>query len=92
MNQEIAVDLTREAIWLALILSAPILVSGVAVGLVTGLFQALTQIQEQTIGIVLKLIVMVLVTSFLLSWITIKMIEYSHELYTTIPDGLNPFT
>ena len=92
MDPQNAVDLTREAIWLALIVSMPILLAGVTVGLATGLFQALTQIQEQTIGTVLKMVVMVLVCALLLNWITIRMLDYSHDLYITIPDNLNPFT
>lgn len=92
MDPQSAVDLTRDAIWTALIISTPILIAGVTVGLATGLFQALTQIQEQTIGTVLKLIVMVFVCALLLNWITIRMLDYSHDLYITIPENLNPFT
>ena len=91
MDPQTAVDLTRDAIWIALVIAAPILLAGVTVGLATGLFQALTQIQEQTIGIVLKLVVMVLVCALLLNWITIRMLDYSRDLYITIPENLNPF-
>ena len=85
MDAAIAVDLAREAIWTAILISAPILLVGVAVGLTIGLLQALTQIQEQTIAIVMKIIVMVFVAAYMFPWMTIRMMEYSTYLITNIP-------
>ena len=77
-------------IWLAILISAPVLVAGVAIGLVIGLLQALTQIQEQTIGTVLKILGMVVVIAWLLSWMTLKLLDFSYDLYTNIPNNLFP--
>ena len=60
MNPQDAVDLSREAIVIATLIAAPVLVAGMVIGLVVGLIQALTQIQEQTVAFVPKLIAMVL--------------------------------
>ncbi|MDR2642053.1 MAG: flagellar biosynthesis protein FliQ [Planctomycetaceae bacterium] len=84
MDAEIAVDLCRNATWIALLIASPVLIAGTTVGLLIGLFQALTQIQEQTIAIVLKIIVMILVLAFLMPWMTIKMLDYSSELFQEI--------
>ncbi|MDR2345943.1 MAG: flagellar biosynthesis protein FliQ [Planctomycetaceae bacterium] len=88
MEAQIAVDLCRNAVWIALMIASPVLIAGTAVGLLIGLFQALTQIQEQTIAIVLKIIVMVLVLAFLTPWMTIKMIDYATELLQEIPQRM----
>jgi type III secretion protein S len=58
MNTQ-AIQFTREALWLVLLLSAPPIVAATAVGLVTAIAQAVTQIQEQTVQHLLKLIAMI---------------------------------
>ena len=65
MNPQDAVDLAREAIVIATLIAAPVLVAGMVVGLIVGLMQALTQIQEQTVAFVPKLIAMVLALGLL---------------------------
>ena len=76
------VDAVRVALMEALILSVPILGAGLLVGLVISLFQAVTQIQEQTLTFVPKIVVMILVAVILLSWITIRMTEFAIEMFT----------
>jgi flagellar biosynthetic protein FliQ len=88
MTPQIAIDLGREAMWTALLIGAPVLVAGMAVGLAIGLLQALTQIQEQTIAFVPKIVAMILVLGLTLPWLITRMLEYSHELITSIPGSL----
>jgi len=90
MDPQLAIDLIRSGIWLALMTALPVLLSGVVIGLGLGLFQALTQIQEQTIAIVLKIVVMVLIGALLLPWITLHFTEYATELYQNIPEYITP--
>ena len=52
------------------------------VGLLVSLFQAVTQIQEQTLTFVPKIIVMIVVAIVLLSWITIEMVEFTVDMFT----------
>jgi len=66
-------------------IGAPILVSGIAIGMIIALFQALTQIQEQTIATVLKIIVMVLVAGWTMPWMTRIMVERATDIYHAIP-------
>jgi len=89
MDAQFAVDITRDAIWMALIIVSPILLAGTAIGLFIGLLQALTQIQEQTIAIVLKIIVMILVVAFAMPWMTDIMIEHGTKILHDIP-GIIP--
>ena len=88
MDAQDAIDLGRQAIWMALLIGSPVLVAGMIVGLLVGLFQALTQIQEQTIAFVPKIAAMVLVLSLALPWLIAQMVRYSGELISSIPDKL----
>ncbi len=88
MDPQDAVELGREAIAVTLLLSAPVLIAGMATGLLIGLIQALTQIQEQTIAFVPKIVAMVLTLGFTMPWLLNQLMEYSHDLITNIPDLL----
>ncbi len=71
-----------------MIIGSPVLVAGMIVGLVIGLFQALTQIQEQSVVFVPKIIVMLLVLSISLPWLIAQMLQYTHDLIGGIPGRL----
>ena len=85
MDAQIAIDLGRQAVWTALLVAAPVLLAGMAVGLMVGLFQALTQIQEQTVAFVPKIVAMVLTLTFALPWLISRMLQYSTDLIQGIP-------
>ena len=85
MDSQTVIDIGRQAIWNMLIIGAPVLLAGMAVGFLIGLLQALTQIQEQTVAFVPKLIAMVLVLSLALPWLIARMVQYSSELIAGIP-------
>jgi len=85
MDPQIAIELGRRALWTTLIVGSPVLVAGMIVGLVVGLFQAVTQIQEQSVAFVPKIIVMLLVLSIALPWLIAQMMQYTSDLFTGIP-------
>ena len=85
MSAENIIEMGREAIVLMLTLSAPALLTALAVGVFVGVLQALTQIQEQTIAFVPKIIAVVLAVSLVLPWILNRLVQYSHDLITNIP-------
>lgn len=78
---ETAVELIRQAIYLGLLLSAPVLAVSIAVGLVTAILQAVTQVQEQTLSFVPRLVVAALTVLALLPWSIERMTEYATSLY-----------
>ncbi len=88
MDAQDAVDLGRQAIIVALLIGSPVLLVGMVVGLFVGLLQAVTQIQEQTIAFVPKLVVMVLTIALLAPWLINQMVQYSHDLVADIPSKL----
>lgn len=71
-----------------LVIGAPVLIAGLVVGLIVGLLQALTQIQEQTLAVVPKIVVMVLVLSVSLPWLVSQMLQYTTQLIGGIPGRL----
>jgi flagellar biosynthetic protein FliQ len=77
-----ALDIVRQALLEALILAAPILGAGLVVGLAISLFQAVTQIQEQTLSFVPKIIVMIVVAVVLLGWIAIRLMDFATDMFT----------
>ena len=88
MTPSDAIDLGRQALVMMMLLSAPVLVAGLVVGLLIGLVQALTQIQEQSVAFVPKLVAMVVTLSLALPWLVSRMVEYSRALWENIPDQL----
>jgi len=77
-----AVEFVRVALMEALTLSLPILGAGFVIGLIISLFQAVTQIQEQTLVFVPKIVVMLLVAVVLLSWLTVRMSEFAVAMFS----------
>lgn len=77
-----AVEIVRIALLEALILATPILGAGLLVGLLISLFQAVTQIQEQTLSFVPKIVAMIVVSILLLNWISIRMFELAQSMFT----------
>ncbi|MBC23880.1 MAG: flagellar biosynthetic protein FliQ [Phycisphaerae bacterium] len=77
-----ALDLVRDTLLITLMIATPILGAGLLVGLLISLLQAVTQIQEQTLTFVPKIVVMLLVAVFLIGWITVKMLDFSSFMFT----------
>ncbi len=80
-----ALELGRNAFWMALTTSAPILVMGLVVGLVISLFQAVTQLQEQTLTFAPKIAAMVIAAAVFFPWIANRMIAFTQEMFTMLP-------
>ena len=85
MHAQNAIDLGREAILMGLLLGGPVLLVGVAVGLLIGLMQALTQVQDQTVSFVPKIIAMMAALCICLPWLIETMVAYSTQLIENIP-------
>jgi len=87
MDIDSATELVRSSLLLVLLLSAPVLVCGLIVGVVMSLLQAVTQIQEQALSFIPKIIVMFIVAAVTLPWMGGHMLEFAREIFTT---GLLP--
>ena len=85
MTPEIAVDLFRDALWLTTLMVATLVVPSLLVGLVVAMFQAATQINEQTLSFLPRLLVMLITLIIAGPWLVQKFMEYFISLYTNIP-------
>lgn len=85
MDPSMAVDIGRQALWITLVISGPILIAGLIIGFMIGIFQAVTQIHEMTLTFIPKILVMVGVFLALLPWMLIKLVDYTMNLFNMIP-------
>jgi flagellar biosynthetic protein FliQ len=78
-----AVDLVRHTLIMALTVSAPMLLCGLVVGIVVSLLQAITQIQEQTLSFIPKIVAMVAAAILLMPWTAQRLMDYSRTMFTS---------
>ncbi len=86
MNAELAIELIKNMIFLAIKLAAPLLIAGMIVGLAISLFQTVTSIQEQTLSFVPKALAIIAVLIVALPWMLRTLMEYALELIQKMPD------
>lgn len=84
MDTTTVIDILREAVSVALKLGGPMLILSMLVGVVIAIFQAVTQIHEQTISFMLKLIVVILVLLIGGSWMLTTLQDYTKEIFALI--------
>ena len=77
--------IARDALWLVMLIAAPVLLAGLVTAFVISLFQAATQILEPTLSFVPKLIVMLLVLAVLGGWMGGQLVEFARTLLTDFP-------
>jgi flagellar biosynthetic protein FliQ len=77
----IAVDLGREALWMLMKLSMPLLLTGLIIGVFISVLQAATQVQEQTLTFIPKILAVVGTLFILAPWMMNEIIDYSQELF-----------
>lgn len=85
MTDSMVIQIVRDALMMVLIISVPILAGGLLVGLIISILQATTQIQEQSLTFVPKLIVVLVLLIVLAPWITNVLVGYTTDLYAKIP-------
>ncbi|MEX0744023.1 MAG: flagellar biosynthesis protein FliQ [Phycisphaeraceae bacterium] len=81
MTIEQAVEMSREALWLMLVLSFPILAAALVIGLVISILQAVTQVQEQTLSFVPKIIGMGAVAIIVMPWLMMQTMEFAERMF-----------
>lgn len=86
MTPETILDIGREALWVIALISAPMLLSALAVGLLVGMIQAATQIQEMTLTFIPKLIVLALALIISGSWMLAVLTDFTVTLVQSIPE------
>ncbi|MCC6650891.1 MAG: flagellar type III secretion system protein FliQ [Candidatus Eisenbacteria bacterium] len=85
MNGQLAVDLVRQAVMLSLAVAAPLLLTALLVGVLVSLVQAVTQLQEQTLTFIPKLLALALVFVLTLPWTLTRLVEYLAGVIRSLP-------
>ena len=85
MTPELVMNIGRQAIEMTLLMSGPMLFAALAVGLIISIFQAATQINEQTLSFIPKLVAMFLVLILAGPWMLQMMVDYIRRLFESIP-------
>jgi flagellar biosynthetic protein FliQ len=85
MNPEFAAEILKNLMFEAVSLAAPVLMTGLAVGLLISLFQAVTSIQEQTLTFVPKALAVVGMLVVLLPWMLRSLMEFTTAMIQKIP-------
>jgi flagellar biosynthetic protein FliQ len=85
MNQDTVVNLATQAMSLALKIAGPLLLVALVVGLLISVFQAVTQIQEQSLSLIPKIAAVGVVIVLLGPWMLGQLVSYTTALYTSIP-------
>lgn len=84
MDAAIVSDVLRDALGVAIKLSAPMLILGLAVGVIIAIFQAVTQIHEQSLGFIFKILVVIVVLLIGGGWMLETLQDYARELFQII--------
>ena len=85
MTPEIVMNIGRQAVEMTLILSGPLLLAALVIGLLVSIFQAATQINEQTLSFIPKLIGTFIVLILAGPWMLQMMVDYIRRLFENIP-------
>jgi flagellar biosynthetic protein FliQ len=85
MNQDTVVSLATQAMTLALKVAGPLLLVGLVVGLLVSIFQAATQIQEQSLSFIPKIVGVAVLIVVLGPWMLDQLVSYAQNLYMSIP-------
>ena len=85
MTPEMVTTIGQQALWVTMLLAAPLLLSALAVGLLVGMFQAATQINEMTLSFIPKLLVLVLALVLAGPWMLSVIANYTKALMEQIP-------
>jgi flagellar biosynthetic protein FliQ len=86
MTPELVIDIGEQALKMVALISAPLLFSALIIGLIVGMFQAATSINEQTLSFIPKLIILVVALFVAGPWMLQLMINFTRRLYENIPN------
>ncbi|MDR7865471.1 MAG: flagellar biosynthesis protein FliQ [Sporomusaceae bacterium] len=85
MSNDLAIQIGRDALVMVMLVSAPMLGLGLLVGILVSIFQAITQIQEQTLSFVPKIVAVFVAVLLFGPWMLSLMVGYTRELLINLP-------
>jgi flagellar biosynthetic protein FliQ len=85
MSADFVVGIMAETVWITLLVSAPVLIVGLLVGVLISLFQAVTQVQEMTLVFVPKIVACLIALVAALPWMINILVSFTHNIFINIP-------
>jgi flagellar biosynthetic protein FliQ len=86
MENDFVIEVVNQAIKVTLMLSAPMLIGALVVGVLVSIFQAVTQINEQTLSFIPKILVIIATLVIFSPWMMETMVSYTQDLFSSIPE------
>ncbi len=84
MSPDLVIEVGRSALSMMILISSPLLLTALLAGLIVSLFQAATQINEQTLSFIPKLLAMAIMLIYAGPWILSSMLDFTRELITEV--------
>ena len=84
MTDEFVVDICRRAVQVTLMMAGPMLIAGMLIGLIVSIFQATTQINEQTLTFIPKIVAVFITLLIMTPWMIHTMTSFAGEIFSTI--------
>ncbi len=88
MSQDVAIYLSKQLLWQALVIAAPVVLAALLCGLLVSILQAVTQIQDSTLSVAPKMLVVMLVLMLCGGWMLHAIIDFATSIITGIPAAL----
>lgn len=85
MSNDLAIYLSKQLLWHALLISAPIILVALVCGIIISIVQVVTQIQDSTLSFVPKILAVVLMLMLCGEWMLHSLIEFSQHIFLSIP-------
>ncbi|ANU15932.1 flagellar biosynthesis protein FliQ [Planococcus maritimus] len=85
MTPDMVIKLAEQSIYLIILISAPLLLIALGVGLLVSVFQAMTQIQEQTLAFIPKILAVFLSLVIFGPWMLTMLLDYTRDLFEQLP-------
>ncbi len=85
MSAEMVITVGREAIITMLLISAPMLLSGLLIGLMISIFQAVTQVHEMTLTFIPKIVIVALSLIIFMPWMINQVLDFTRRIFNIIP-------
>lgn len=85
MSNDFAIFLSKQVLWHAILLAAPVIIVALVSGLIISVLQVITQIQDSTLSFVPKILAVVLMLMLCSNWMMHNLIEFSQQIFISIP-------
>ncbi len=85
MNSEMVLSLVQQTLWITMLISAPLLLASLVMGLIVSIFQAATQINEMTLSFIPKLLAVFVAGVMAGPWMVSTFVDFTRRLFEDIP-------